>query len=276
MSKERVYGYIRVSTLTQVEKGQGLKTQEDSIIKHCKDNNLELIEVFKDKGISGAKTNDIHNGTSVDRPGLTDMLSSLTDVKKIVVLNTSRLWRSDTVKVLIHRELKKSKADVVSIEQPTYSIYTKDPNDFLINGMMELLDQYDRMSIALKLAKGRRTKAKGGDKGCGNAPVGYKWDNSRVIIDYDKDDIVKDIFSMALKGLSSQRIADTLNNKGITTDRGNTWSKQSIHVILTNDFYTGVITHGDIKKEGNHRAIISKVTFGKVQAALKKRRKIKD
>lgn len=39
----------------------------------------------------------------------------------MVVLNTSRLWRADIVKVLIQRELKRYKVDVKAIEQPQYS-----------------------------------------------------------------------------------------------------------------------------------------------------------
>ncbi len=80
-------------------------------------------------------------------------------MSQVVVLNTSRLWRSDMAKVLIQRELKKYEVDVKAIEQPNYSIYTHDPNDFLVNGMLELLDQYQRLEIALKLSRGRKKKA---------------------------------------------------------------------------------------------------------------------
>ncbi|WP_228745461.1 recombinase family protein, partial [Paenibacillus sp. S150] len=70
--------------------------------------------------------------------GFQDMLTYVTShkVDYVVVLNTSRLWRSDIVKVLVHRELKKRNIDIRSIEQPTYSIFKKDPSDFLINGLM--------------------------------------------------------------------------------------------------------------------------------------------
>jgi len=264
-NKLDVFGYIRVSTKTQMD-GYGLKTQESAIIDFCQKNGYDLIEVFRDEGISG---------TIANRDGLNDLISSFGEVKKVVVLNTSRLWRSDTVKVLVHREFQKHSADVISIEQPNYSgIYTKNPNDFLVNGMMELLDQYERMSIAMKLNKGRRTKIKMGDKACGNAPLGYKWnDKAKIIVDEETAAIIELIFKKYLELRSLGKLKKYLDNSGVRSSRGNRFSKQALVGILKNDFYKGVLRHSDLIIEGNHKPLINKVVFGKVQALINRNRK---
>ena len=58
---------------------------------------------------------------------------------------------SDMAKVLIQRELKKYEVDVKAIEQSI--VFTHDPNDFLVNGMLELLDQYYRLEKSFSTKK---------------------------------------------------------------------------------------------------------------------------
>ena len=155
-----VYGYIRVSTEGQVKQGYSLAEQRAEIEKYCSSKR--------------AKANE--DEMSIERDGLLDMLAALKEnkIQYIIVLSTNRLWRSDLVKVLLHRELKKNNVDIRAIDRPNYSIYTQNPNEIFVNGMFELLDVHEQLEMALKLKRGRLQKAKGGGYAGGGAPFGYE------------------------------------------------------------------------------------------------------
>ena len=270
-----LYGYIRVSTETQSEKGYGLDAQRQAIEKYAKDNGLRLESIFEDAGISGNMKDTDADDALNKRTGLLELLTVLNEGDTVIILNTSRLWRSDMTKAIVRRELLKRGAIVYSIEQPKYNLHSKDPNDYLINAIMEALDVYERMSISLKLARGRTIKAKGGDKPAGMCPLGYQYapDKKSVIIEESEAQIVRKIFSLAHSGYSITRIINELDSAGIRTRRGNKWSKAAVHLILTNRFYIGELTHAGQPIKGNHPPIISKIQFGKVAAQMSARRK---
>lgn len=271
----KYYGYCRVSTETQAEKGYGLEAQEKEIRKYAAERSLSLERMFLDAGISGNLKDTDDDEAISKREALMEMLSLLEKGDTVIILNTSRLWRSDMTKAIIRRELMKREARIISVEQPKYDLYTKDPNDYLINAIMEALDVYERMSISLKLARGRTVKAKGGDKPAGVAPFGYQYatDKKHIEIDQAEAATVRAMFTEGQKGLSLNQIAEYLNSKDIKTRRGKEWSAGNVQAILKNRFYTGILMHQGKEIKGNHEPIISKVQFGKVQAQLEKRRR---
>lgn len=264
------YGYIRVSTDTQAEKGGGLDVQRSAIEKYARDNGIELQQpIFCDAGISGTQEN---------RPALDELLlETIKEGDTIIVHNTSRLWRSIFAQATVMKAVIQAKANIKSIDEPAFDVYLyqKDPENFMISGMMGMLDQWERMTIARKLARGRTSKAIKGDKPAGTSPYGYRYTADKKHIEPDPEEapILRRIFTEGQKGTSLEKIAKLLNSEGIRTRRDNEWSKAALHRILTNNFYTGIVTHQGNEIKGNHEALISKVQFGKVQAQLKRRRR---
>ena len=261
------YGYIRVSTETQAEKGGGLEVQRQAIEKYAADNNIVVVEIFSDAGISG---------TTENRPALDRLLlETITEGDTIIVHNTSRLWRDIFAQATIMKSVMNAKARIHSIDDPDFDVYKymTDPNNFMISGMMGMLDQWERMTIARKLARGRTTKALNGDKPAGMCPFGYQYteDKKHVVINPEEGKIVKLMFTEAQKGRSLQQIADTLNAKGYKSRRGNDWVRGSVGAILNNRFYIGELTHQGETIQGTHEPLISKIQFGKVSASLTRR-----
>jgi site-specific DNA recombinase len=74
-----VVGYIRVSTQRQAKDEYSLRYQEDEIKAYCEGNGLNLIHIFRDEGISGAKLNE--EALEIDRVGLQEVLAHLSSVR---------------------------------------------------------------------------------------------------------------------------------------------------------------------------------------------------
>ncbi|MFF2909423.1 recombinase family protein [Paenibacillus sp. NPDC057934] len=257
----KVIGYVRVSTSGQARDGYSLSYQQDEIRSYCEQQGWDLKDIFIDEGISGAKIDE--EALEVDRIGFQTMLTAIAaqDVDAVIVLNTSRLWRSDIVKVLVHREFKKHSVDVRSIEQPTYSIYKKDPSDFLINGLMELLDAYQRLEISMKLSRGRNKKAQQGGYAGGRAAFGYKATKGHKAIEINLDEALAVQRVFELKELfpdwSLSQLAYQMNYDSYTTAQGKKFTKVQVKRILDRKaFYQGLYLYGDIQADGLHQAII--------------------
>lgn len=255
-----IYAYYRVSTKTQAEKN-GTEMQKDVVRRFCEDKGIVIEQSFEDEGISG---------TIENRDGLLECMANLESGDRILVQNTSRLWRKDTVKVFVVRELQKIGADVISIEQPNYTIYEKDPSNKFFNAIMEALDEYDRDIIAMKLAKGRRARAKSGNKPCGAAPYGYKWQGNEIVIDFNNNLIVQDIFRQYIELKSLAKLKAYCDGKGYKTSTGKDFSKQALKNIIENDFYIGIVTYAGKKTVGEHELIVEKFVFDNANEILKR------
>lgn len=163
------------------------------------------------------------------------------------------------VKVLIQRELKRHSVDVKAIEQPNYSIYAHDPNDFLINGMMELLDQYQRLEIARKLGRGRKKKAQQGGYAGGGVAFGYTATKGQKAIQIDERqaETVRRLFSLreTHPTWSLSQLAVQLNTEGYTTTHGKSFTKkvQVKRMIDREAFYKGTYRYGQIEANGLHQ-----------------------
>ncbi len=74
------------------------------------------------------------------------------------------------------------------------------------------------------------------------APLGYKHEDKKLVIDYATKDVAIRIFNMYHEGMSYQTISNILNEEKVL-DKTN-WRDSTIFNILTNEIYKGNFVHG--------------------------------
>ncbi|MBK8536482.1 MAG: recombinase family protein [Candidatus Competibacteraceae bacterium] len=205
-----VVGYVRVSTLMQVEEGQSLEAQRAKIEAWAGLNDYDLKAIHRDAGISGKKIKN--------RPGLQAALQACGPGDVLVVYSLSRLSRSirDTLDISDH--LDKTGADWVSLSE---KIDTTSAAGKMVFRMLSVMAQFESDQISERVTWGMQHKKAQGVR-VGTVPFGYRLaaDGATLIPDDTEQHIIAVIREQRSLGLSLRAIVARLHERGYQSRAG--------------------------------------------------------
>lgn len=211
----KAFAYLRVSGMGQVD-GDGFARQSDAIARYAGTSGLEIVQTFREEGVSGTK--DLEQ-----RPALQELLLAIEDGDVTVVLieRLDRLARDLMVQETILGDLRKRGITVISVTEP--DLCSDDPSRKLMRQIFGAIAEYDKSMIVLKLRGARqRMKAKTGR--CEGAKAFGTSAAHRPAIER--------ILSLRGEGMAVDTIAETLNAEGHKSKTGGRWYGSSVRNVL--------------------------------------------
>ena len=192
--------YMRVSTEDQAREGFSLPEQRERLEQFCKFKNYEIVDYYEDAGIS-AKTGNL-------RPEFERLKEDIKSKKinTIVALKLDRITRSifDWEKLMTFLEENNAYLDCVNDE-----INTTNANGKMISRLLMSVSQNEIERTSERTKIGLAGAIKQGHIPS-QAPLGYKHEDKKLVIDYSTKDIVKRIFNLYYEGNSYQTISNIL------------------------------------------------------------------
>ena len=213
----KAFAYLRVSGTAQVTRG-GFDRQEKAILKYTKDHNIELVDAFREEGVSGTLEN---------RPALARLLVSLEQndhgVTTVIIEKLDRLARDLMVQEAIIRDFQLKGFKLISVlEGP--DLMADDPSRKLIRQVFGSIAEYEKAMLVQKLRASReRIREKEGK--C-EGRKGYRETEDGQIIIQRIGQLRKK--PRHRKRKTWQEVADILNAEGIKTLEGHTWTLQRV------------------------------------------------
>jgi site-specific DNA recombinase len=219
---KQAIGYIRVSTERQTQEGVSLEAQQAKIEQWCAINGYELVNVFKDAGISGKRMDT--------RKGLQDALASIKKGNAFVFYSMSRVARSTKDMIEIGELIQKKKGDMVSLNGEP--INTTTASGKMIFELFAVLAQFERNLVGERTATALRNKKSNGLKYTNQTPYGFKEVDGRLEQVEQEAKVVAEIQKARGNGQTLQSIANNLNARGIPTKTAKQWQPATIHLLL--------------------------------------------
>ena len=255
--------YMRVSTEDQAREGFSLPEQKERLESFCKFKGYEIIDYYQDAGIS-AKTGN-------HRPEFERLKDDIKSkrINTIVALKLDRITRSiyDWENLMTFLDENDAYLDCVNDE-----INTTSANGKMISRLLMSVSQneIERTSERTKVGLAGAIK-------CGHiphiAPLGYKHEDKKLVIDYATKDVIVRIFDLYYNGYSYQKISNLFNEEKVLGK--DNWRDSTIQTILENEIYTGDFIHGKRTKNPTYyedvvEPIISKEMWADCQVQKKK------
>ena len=229
----------------------------------CKFKGYEIIDYYTDAGIS-AKTGN-------HRPEFERLKNDIKakKINTIVALKLDRITRSiyDWENLMTFLDENDAYLDCVNDEINTTSANGKMISRLLMSvsqNEIERTSERTKIGLAGAIKSGHIPHV---------APLGYKHEDKRLVIDYATKDIVVRIFDLYYNGYSYQKISNLFNEEKVLGK--DNWRDSTIVTILENEIYKGDFVHGKRTKNPTYyenvvEPIISKEMWADCQVQKKK------
>lgn len=258
--------YMRVSTEDQAREGFSLPEQKERLEAYCKFKGFVIKDYYTDAGIS-AKTGNY-------RPEFERLKEDIKSKKinTIIALKQDRITRSifDWEELMRFLEENDAYLDCVNDD-----INTTNANGKMVSRILMSVSQQEIERTSERTKVGLAGAIKQGHIPH-QAPLGYKHENKKLVIDHLTKDVVIRIFELYHKGMSYQKISTLFNNEQVLGKTN--WRDSSIVAILENEIYKGDFVHGKRTKHPTYyenvvEPIVSKEMWEECQVQKKKNSK---
>ena len=253
--------YARYSSDNQRE--ESIEGQIRECTGYAEKNGMTVVKHYIDRAYS-AKT--------ANRPEFQQMVKDsekrLFDV--VLVWKIDRFARDRYDAAHYKHILQRNHVKLVSATEPI----SDTPAGIMMESMLTGMAEYYSAELSEKVVRGMTENVLKGKYNGGTVPIGYRIDENRFFqIDPLKAPFVVEAFKKYNEGATMKEIMNWLNQQGVTTNRNQKFTYNSVQTLLTNRRYIGENRFQDIVMPDTVPAIVDKELFERVQEKMAKNRR---
>ena len=250
--------YARYSSDNQRE--ESIEGQIRECTAYAEKNGITVIKHYIDRALS-AKTDN--------RPDFQQMIKDsekrLFDI--VLVWKLDRFARNRYDSAHYEYQLERNHVKLVSATEPI----SDSPAGIMVKSMLTGMAEYYSAELSEKVVRGMTENVLKGKYNGGTIPIGFKVDEEKFFqIDPLKAPFVVEAFQRYNEGATMKELMNWLNDSGVTTNRNQKFTYNSVQKLLTNKRYIGENHFKDIVMPDSIPAIVDKDLFEEVQQKIKK------